>query len=155
MTKKLVDLLIDKKLHISFAESLTGGLCASKVISIPDASKVLGESYVTYSNEAKIKILGVKEETINKYSVVSSEVAYEMARGLNNISKSDLCVSLTGLAGPLGDDIHEVGTVFIGLYYKNNIITKECHFGNIGRNNVREKASDMAIKLAYEVINNA
>lgn len=155
MTEKLVNILINKKLHISFAESLTGGLCASRVVSIPDASKVLSESYVTYSNEAKMKILGVKEETINEYSVVSSEVAYEMAKGLHDISKSDLCVSLTGLAGPLGDDLHEVGTVFIGVYYKNNIVTKECHFGNIGRNNVREKASDVAINLAYEVINNA
>ena len=155
MVEELVYKLIDKKLHISFAESLTGGLCASKIVSIPDASKVLAESYVTYSNEAKMKILGVKEETINKYSVVSNEVAYEMALGLHKITKSDICVSLTGLAGPLGDEFHEVGAVFIGVYYKNKVITKEYNFGNIGRNIVREMASDKAIELAFEVINNA
>ena len=150
--EKLVNLLIDKKLHISFAESLTGGLCASKIVSIADASKVLDESYVTYADKAKEKILGVDSDVIEKYGVVSGEVAYLMAEGLHNITNSDICVSLTGLAGPTDDGIHPLGTVYVGIYYLGDILVKCFNFGNLGRNIVRENACNSVLELAYEVI---
>ena len=95
----LVKLLKKNSLTISFAESCTGGLMASTVINISGASDVLKESYVTYSNEAKHKILNVKNKTIEQFTVYSKEVAVEMARGLATISKANVCVSITGLAG--------------------------------------------------------
>ncbi len=155
MQEKLVKLLIDKKLNISFAESLTGGLCAAKIVSVADASKVLKESYVTYASEAKEKILGVPHDVILKHTVVSAEVAYYMAEGLHKITGSDVCVSLTGLAGPSGDEIHEIGTVYVGIYYLGDVLVKCFNFGNLGRNNVREDAANSALSLCYEVISNA
>ena len=155
MTEELVNLLIEKKLHISFAESLTGGLCASKIISVSDASKIISESYITYQDSAKIKILNVPKEIVDKYTVISAECAYYMAKGLHEITDSDICVSLTGLAGPNGDGIHDVGTVFIGIYYNNDCLIKSLKLGNLGRNVVREMAADEAIKLVYEVISHA
>ncbi len=95
---EIVELLIKKNLTISFAESATGGLLASTIISVCGASNILKESYITYSNESKMKILNVKQETINKYSVYSKEVAEEMVNGLYNITLSDICVSITGIA---------------------------------------------------------
>ena len=150
--EKLVNLLIDKKLHISFAESLTGGLCASKIVSIADASKVLDESYVTYADKAKEKILGVDSDVIEKYGVVSGEVAYLMAEGLHKITGSDVCISLTGLAGPTDDGIHEIGTVYVGVYYLGDCLVKCFNFGNLGRNIVRENACNSVLELVYEVI---
>lgn len=97
--QSLVKLLKKNSLTISFAESCTGGLMASTVINISGASDVLKESYVTYSNEAKHKILNVKNKTIEQFTVYSKEVAVEMARGLAAISKANVCVSITGLAG--------------------------------------------------------
>ncbi|MBP3504182.1 MAG: nicotinamide-nucleotide amidohydrolase family protein [Bacilli bacterium] len=95
----LVTLLKTNNLTISFAESCTGGLMASTLINVSGASDVIKESYVTYSKEAKIKILGVKKETLDEYSVYSKETAYEMAKGLSLISKANVSVSITGLAG--------------------------------------------------------
>ena len=98
----LVTLLKTNNLTISFAESCTGGLMASTLINVSGASDVIKESYVTYSEEAKIKILGVKKETLDEYSVYSKETAYEMAKGLSLISKACVSVSITGLAGGNG-----------------------------------------------------
>ena len=98
----LVNLLYKNNLTISFAESCTGGLMASTLINISGASNVIKESYVTYSDDAKMKVLGVKENTLSEYSVYSKETAYEMAKGLSNITKSTINVSITGLAGGNG-----------------------------------------------------
>lgn len=136
---KLVNLLIDKKYHISFAESATGGLLASSIVSISNASSVLEESYVTYSNLSKEKILGVKEETINKFDVVSKEVVKEMAIGLHNITNSDVCISISGVAGPSGGSIlNPVGTICIGYYINGHTFEEKVLFEG-SRNEVREK----------------
>ncbi len=95
----LVKLLNDNNLTISFSESCTGGLMASTIINVSGASNIIKESYVTYSDEVKTKVLGVKETTLEEFSVYSKEVAYEMANGLYGLTKSNICVSITGLAG--------------------------------------------------------
>ncbi len=86
--EELVEFLKNKKWHISFAESLTGGMCASTLIDVAGSSEVINESFVTYSNESKMKTLNVKKETIDRYSVVSEDVAYEMAVGLNKVTNA-------------------------------------------------------------------
>lgn len=96
--KKLVRLLKEKKYKISFAESCTGGLIVATLINASGSSSVISESYVTYSADAKMKILKVKKETLDKYSVYSKEVANEMVEGLKNITNADVCASVTGLA---------------------------------------------------------
>ena len=96
LEKNVINLLHKGNLKFSAAESCTGGLIISRLISVSGASYVIEESYITYSNNAKNKILGVKKDTINKYSVTSIEVAKEMAEGLANITKSNICVSVTG-----------------------------------------------------------
>ncbi len=150
---KLVDLLIKKNYHISFAESLTGGLCAATIVNVSNASKVLNESVVTYSNEAKMKYLNVKKETIDKYDVVSEEVAYEMALGLKELTNSSICVSLTGVAGPTGgSDLIPVGTVCFGFNILGNIFTKKMNFGAIGRNNVRQKSVEYVLNTLLEIL---
>ena len=93
--EKVVELLRKQKLKISFAESCTGGMLVSNIVNVSGSSSVLSESYVTYSNEAKVKILGVNKETIDRYTVYSSEVALEMATGLKKITKAEIAVSVT------------------------------------------------------------
>lgn len=82
--------------HISFAESCTGGLLASTIINVSGSSSVIEESYVTYSNRVKMKVLGVKKETLDKYTVYSSETSLEMANGLKKLTNSEVCISVTG-----------------------------------------------------------
>ena len=150
--EELVKYLDENKLHISFAESLTGGMCAATLVDISGASNVLNESHVTYSNEAKMKYLNVKKETIDKYTVVSQEVAYEMALGLHNLTGAEICLSTTGIAGPTSDGIHEVGDVCFGFYINGKIYTKEHVFGNIGRNEVRKKATEYLFEELYKLL---
>lgn len=96
--KTLVELLLKNNMTISFAESCTGGMLASTLINVSGSSNVINESYVTYSEEAKMRILGVSKETLNKYTVYSSEVAEEMAEGLKKVTHANVCASVTGEA---------------------------------------------------------
>ena len=138
----IVDYLIASNLKISFAESCTGGLCSAKIVNVANASKVLNESIVTYSDDVKHKYLGVSFDTIKQYNVVSKEVAKEMAIGLNKLTNADVCVSITGMAGPSSDGIISVGVVCFGFYFKGNLYTEEVNFSNLGRNIVRQRAVD-------------
>lgn len=151
LKEDLVLLLISKGLKIVTAESLTGGLFASEIVSVNDASKVLEMSFVTYSNEAKINILGVKETTIEKYSVVSKEVACEMALGAKKRSNADVAVSFTGYAGPTGDN---VGRVCFGIAYLDNVYTYQMEFGCIGRNEVRNAAINFMFEKLLDILKN-
>lgn len=96
--KTLVELLLKNNMTISFAESCTGGMLASTLINVSGSSNVINESYATYSEEAKMRILGVSKETLNKYTVYSSEVAEEMAEGLKKVTHANVCASVTGKA---------------------------------------------------------
>lgn len=111
--------LKEKGMTIAFAESCTGGLLAKRITDISGASEVFGYGCVTYWNEAKMKVLGVKPETIERYTEVSEQCALEMARGVRKLSGASVGVSTTGYAGPTGGtEEHPVGTVFIGLSWE-------------------------------------
>ncbi len=136
LPQKVVKILSEKGLTISAAESCTGGNFAKMITDISGASEVLGESYVTYSPEAKMRILGVDPKTIKKYSVVSREVAIEMAEGVKKISGADIGISFTGYAGPTGDD---VGLVYMGVSYDGKTEGYELHI-NGNRDRIRHIA---------------
>ncbi|MDO5322666.1 MAG: CinA family protein [Clostridia bacterium] len=131
--------------HVSFAESLTGGLIAATLIANSGASDVIDESYVTYAAESKIRILGVRRETVEVDGVVSARCAREMAEGVRRISGADWGVSATGLAGPDGGtEQTPVGTVFIGVAGLDGVQAFEFHFGG-DRAQVRKQAVDAAL----------
>jgi len=132
----LLKRLIEKKLSISFAESITGGNAAASIVKIPDASKVLAGSIVAYSNEMKEKILGVKNQTLLNFGAVSSECVKEMAYGLRKITASDICVSISGIAGPTGGTSEKpAGLVYFGFLINDNYFSmKENFFGTRMRN---------------------
>lgn len=125
----VAELLIDKKLTISIAESCTGGLICSKLINYPGISEVLIEGAVTYSNQAKMKRLNVRKETLEKYGAVSAETAAEMAQGIADMADTDIGISVTGIAGPSGGTVDKpVGLVYSGLYIKGALKVKEFNF---------------------------
>ncbi|MCR5741965.1 MAG: nicotinamide-nucleotide amidohydrolase family protein, partial [Gammaproteobacteria bacterium] len=118
MYNSLIKRLIKDNISISFAESCTGGALVSALTKIAGVSKILEGSFITYSNEFKVKELGVKEETINEFGVVSAEVAHEMVEGLYNKTNAKLCISTTGNAGPTkGDLTKDLGDVYVGIMY--------------------------------------
>lgn len=151
--EKAVEKLINKGLHISFAESCTGGLCSGALVSVADASKVLDVSFVTYANEAKMRFLGVKEESIAQFGVVSEEVAREMAAGVAQIAQSEVGVGVTGVAGPAGGTAKKpVGMVCFGFSINGNVKTHTQFFGDIGRNEVRQKSVDFVFEKLNELL---
>lgn len=116
LSEALVQKYSEKNMTVAFAESCTGGLISGKVTSVSGASRVLGFGAVTYANEAKIKLLGVSEETLNTYDAVSPQTAVEMALGVRKLSGADVGISVTGFAGPTGgNELYPVGTVFVGV----------------------------------------
>lgn len=147
LEKAVVDLLAANNLTISSVESCTGGMVASRLINVPGVSDVFKLGHITYSNKAKKKILGVKKRTLEKYTAVSEEVAVEMAKGAALASKADVCVSVTGIAGPDGGSAKKpVGLVYIACSIKGNVTVKEYHF-NGNREKIRENATAAALVL--------
>lgn len=143
MYNLVVKQLIEKGYHISFAESCTGGLAVATLVGVADASKVLDVSFVTYANEAKIKYLGVSEDVISQYGVVSEAVANEMAQGVAAQAGSEVGVGITGIAGPTGaTSTKPVGMVCFGFCVAGKTTTMTRQFGDIGRNEVRRKSVD-------------
>ena len=149
MEEKIVRFLNEHNMTITTVESCTGGLIAARLVNVSGASNVFSEGYITYSEEAKAKMVGVNPETIKKYNVVSEEVAYEMASGGAKTANADVAVSVTGVAGPLGGTKEiPVGTVCIGVYYKNKVITGKFLL-NGDRLQVRNQAVDKALEIYY------
>ncbi|MCR5461781.1 MAG: CinA family protein [bacterium] len=144
--EELVELLQKHKYTISMAESCTGGLLAACIVSVADASKVFNQSFVTYTIEAKMKYAHVKKETIDKYSVVSEEVALEMAKGVKLESNSNVGIGITGYAGPSGDN---VGLVCFGLVINDNEYVYEMWF-NGTRNEIRAEAVEFIVRKTIE-----
>ena len=133
---------------VSFAESLTGGMIAAAFVENPGASYVLDESYVTYAASSKVRILGVKQETVDTVGVVSDRCAREMAEGVRCISGAHWGVSATGLAGPDGGtDELPVGTVFIGVAGADGVQAYRCHFEGD-----RARVRMQAVQRAFEVL---
>lgn len=148
----LVKRLRDKNLTISFAESITGGLLAASITDVAGSSKILSSSYVTYSNDSKIKNLGVKKETLDKYGAISEQSALEMARGLKNKTNSSVCVSTTGEAGPEPSET-DIGNVYICIYFsEDNYQLKHFYFpGN--RERVRNRTVSQVLSNLLYLIN--
>ena len=143
--RKLIKKLKNKKLKISFAESCTGGLLAQSITSISGASKVFSLSVVAYSNNSKNSILKVPKKIINKFGAVSEECCLCMAKNLAKISKSEINVSITGIAGPKGGTkFKPVGLVFVGINYKGKNNVYKYLFANKSRKSI-QKASANAV----------
>ncbi|MBQ8923905.1 MAG: CinA family protein [Lachnospiraceae bacterium] len=152
MEEQLVKYLIDNKMTITTAESCTGGMIASTIVNVPGASWVLNEAHVTYANEAKTKILGVKKETLETYGAVSEETAHEMAEGAAKAADADCAIAVTGVAGPDGGtDEKPVGTVYAGYYVKGRIVVERYNFDG-DRYEVRRQTADKTISRLYELL---
>ena len=153
--KQLVEVLIAKGYKISFAESCTGGYLASSIIEVSGASQVIDMSFVTYSNESKIKLVDVLKTTIDKYGVVSEQVGLEMAIGAAKKASANIGVGITGNAGPTTDDRNNpVGMVCFGFFIDGDAISITKNFGNIGRNKVREAAVNYVFDVLLEKLGN-
>tara|TARA_B110000116_G_C16736222_1_gene536199 strand:+ start:214 stop:687 length:474 start_codon:yes stop_codon:yes gene_type:complete len=148
LSQKVVKLLTSKKLKISFAESCTGGQLSSSITSISGSSKVFNLGLITYSNQAKINILKVPKKTIIKYGAVSYETCLSMVNNLNKISKSNIAVSITGVAGPNGGTKQKpVGLVYIGIKQTNKILVRKYFFKNKKRNLIQKATVNKALNL--------
>ncbi len=150
--KTLLNFLIEKKETVATAESCTGGLIGGAITSVPGASAVYEQGYITYANSAKEKLLGVKRETLDTLGAVSVETAFQMAEGVCKASGSSLGIAVTGIAGPGGGTTEKpVGLVYIGISYKEQTRVYECHFGK-DRETVRKGTVFTALCLAYKTI---
>ena len=148
LSQKIVNLLKKKRLKISFAESCTGGLLSSSITSISGSSKVFTLGLVTYSNQAKINILGISKNTIMKHGAVSYETCLSMVKKLNKISKTNISVSITGVAGPKGGTQQKpVGLVYIGIKKSNKTLIKKYLFKNKKRNLIQKSTVIKALNL--------
>ena len=138
---------------VSAAESCTGGLFAAAVVDVPDASQVLGYSFVTYSEQAKQELVGVPAETIARYGVVSEPVAEAMARGAARAGHAQVGVGITGIAGPSGGTADcPVGTVCFGIFVKGECRAFTARFGDLGRGAVRARAVAFAADRLTELL---
>ena len=153
----VVEKLKERHMTVAFAESCTGGLISKRITDVPGASEVFGFGFCTYANEAKMKILGVKEETLAAHGAVSEETAYEMAQGALNVSGADIAVAVTGIAGPGGGTPEKpVGLVYMGVATKNGVTVKKLllaqHKGH-DRDFVRTLTANNAFKAILDAMN--
>ena len=153
LEEEVVCKLLGKNLTITTAESCTGGLIAATIVNIPGASGCFNEGYITYANEAKVRVLGVSEESIRNFGVVSDAVVIEMAEGALNKADADIAVAVSGIAGPLGGSSKKpVGTVYIGICLRDKMdktLTKtsyKFHFEG-DRSEIRDKTVQEALKI--------
>jgi nicotinamide-nucleotide amidase len=150
----IVERLIEKNMIISMSESCTGGMLASKIVNVSGSSKVFKESFVTYSNESKIKHLGVKQETLTTYGAVSKEVAFEMAKGTAFNTLADIVISITGIAGPTGGTPEKpIGLTYFGLSH-NGITKTYKRIFNGNREMIRTRATIFALNLVRKELYN-
>jgi PncC family amidohydrolase len=147
LANKLVKKLIKKKLKISFAESCTGGMLSSTITSVKGSSKVFNLGLITYSNKAKVDILKISKKIINKYGAVSNECCLSMVKNLCKISKANISVSITGIAGPNGGTkLKPVGLVYIGIKKGNNVIIQKNLFKNKNRISIQKATTAKVLK---------
>lgn len=152
LEETIVELLKEQKMTVTTVESCTGGMISARLTDVAGASEVFKSGFVTYSNKAKRKFIGVKKMTLKKHTAVSEQTAYEMARGGAMLTGSDTCVSVTGYAGPdTGEDGQVVGLVYIGCNVKGKIEVEEFHFSG-DRRAIREQAVVSALTLLRSCI---
>jgi len=147
-SKKIVKLLKKKKIKISFAESCTGGKLSSAITSVSESSKVFNLGLVAYSNQSKIKVLKVSKKIIRKYGSVSEQVCKAMVKNVSKIAKTNISVSITGIAGPRGGtNIKPVGLVYVGIKKGNRTEIKKYLFKNKGRSYIQKAAVNKSLGL--------
>ena len=154
LAQEIVDKAGAEGLMIAAAESCTGGMVAAAITDVPGASAVFDRSVITYSNDAKIELLGVREATISRWGAVSQQVAREMAKGALRRSRADVAIAVTGIAGPSGGtDRKPVGLVWFAVATHTGLVRTERRvFGFGDRNFVRLKATETALMLTLRAI---
>ena len=151
--KKLVYKLIKNKINVACAESCTGGMLSSSITSVSGSSKIFNVGLVTYSNQAKIKLLKVPKKIIKKHGAVSMQCCLSMVNNLKKISKANICISITGIAGPKGGTKEKpVGLVYIGIKKGNKIKINKCFFKNKNRASIQKATVKKAIELILNII---
>ena len=154
LNQKIVSLLKRKKLKVAVAESCTGGMLSSAITSVSGSSKVFTMGLVTYSNQAKTHILKVPQKIINKYGAVSVQCCLVMVNKLSKISKSKVCISITGIAGPRGGSKQkQVGLVYIGIRIEKKVVINKCNFKNKGRAYIQKQTVKKSLNLLSKLIN--
>ena len=153
LSKKIVKKLIKKKIKISVAESCTGGMVSSAITSIRGSSKVFSLGLVTYSNQSKIKVLKVSKKIIRKYGTVSKQVCKAMVKNLSKISKTNMVLSVTGIAGPDGATRKKpVGLVYVGIKKGNKIDIEKYLFKNKGRSYIQKATVNKCLGLILSAL---
>ncbi len=147
LADEVLRLAVSASATVTTAESCTGGMVAAAITDIAGSSSAFERGFVTYSNQAKIDMLGVSPATLDAYGAVSENVAREMALGARAAAKSDVAVSISGIAGPGGSEFKPEGRVCFGLATAQGVQTKTIEFGALGRANVRTAARDEALTL--------
>ena len=154
LEEKIVSELHARNQTLTTAESCTGGLLAGRILNVSGASSVYNEGHITYSNEAKERLLGVSHETLETYGAVSKETAAEMAKGVALAAKADVGLSTTGIAGPTGGTPEKpVGLVYVGCYYHGEVTVEECRFTGDREQN-RNAAVTASLELLWKTLSN-
>lgn len=155
LEEKIVKTLLEKGYTITTAESCTGGLLAGRILNVSGASSVYNEGHITYSNEAKERLLGVSPETLRLYGAVSEQTAAEMAKGAAAVAKAEVGLSTTGIAGPTGGTPEKpVGLVYVGCCVNGVVKVEECRFTGDREQN-RNAAVEAALELLWENLSNS
>ena len=153
LNKKIISLIKRKKIKLAIAESCTGGMMSSTIASMSGSSKVFTRGLVTYSNQAKTSILKVPQKIIKKHGAVSVQCCLAMVNNLSKISKSKVCVSITGIAGPKGGSKQKpVGLVYIGIRVGKKVIVNKCNFKNKGRAYIQRQTVKKSLNLLFRLI---
>ena len=153
LNKKIIALIKRKKMKLAIAESCTGGMLSSAITSVSGSSKVFAMGLVTYSNQAKTDILKIPQKIIKKYGAVSVQCCLAMVNNLSKISKSKVCVSITGIAGPKGGSKQKpVGLVFIGIRVRKKVVVNKCNFKNKGRAYIQRQTVKKSLNLLFRLI---
>jgi len=153
ISQKIVRLLKKKRLKISFAESCTGGLLSSTLTSVSGSSKIFTLGLVTYSNQSKNRVLKIPKKIIRKHGTVSMQCCLSMINNLSKISKSNISVSVTGIAGPSGGTKKKpVGLVYVGIKKGNKIKIHKCLFKNKGRSYIQKATVRKSLGLILNIL---
>ena len=153
LNQRIVSLLKKKKLKLAISESWTGGMLSSAITSVGGSSKVFDMGLVTYSNQAKTSVLKVPKKIIKKNGAVSVQCCLAMVNNLNKISKSKVCVSITGIAGPKGGSkLKPVGLVYIGIRVGKKVFVNKCNFKNKGRTYIQKQTVKKSLNLLLRLI---
>jgi len=153
LNKKLISIIKRKKMKLAISESCTGGMLSSAITAVSGSSKVFTMGLVTYSNQAKTGILKIPQKIIKEYGAVSVQCCLAMVNNISKISKSKICVSITGIAGPKGGSKQKpVGLVYIGIRIGKKVVINKCNFKNKGRTYIQRQTVKKSLNLLLKLI---